>query len=183
MKSGTTWWSHQLFAHPNCVESVRKELHYFQHDWNAEFDEEAVRGYHQYFPRRPGVVTGEWTTRYMLDPWTPARLRKAAPDARVLVILRDPIARLTSNFRHNIYRYGALHPRFLIEAIERGRYATQLRRVLEHFPRQQVLVLQMEACMKDPEPELAGRIVSLVSIPTSFPRDSTDPGGSLPANP
>jgi hypothetical protein len=167
MKSGTTWWSHQLFAHPNCVESVRKELHYFQHEWNSEFDEEAIRGYHQYFPRRPGVVTGEWTTRYMVDPWTPARLRKAAPDARVLVILRDPIARLTSNFRHNIYRYGALHPRFLIEAIERGRYATQLRRVLEHFPRQQLLVLQMEACMKDPEPELA-RTYRFVGLDPEF---------------
>ncbi len=158
MKSGTGWWCHQLLTHPDAVPSVRKELHYFQYGWNKVFDEDAIKRYHQYFPRRPGIVTGEWTPRYMTDPWVPARLRKAAPEARLLVILRDPMPRLISNLRHHIYRYGPLHPRFLIEAIERGRYATQLRRVLQHFPRQQVLVLQMEGCIKEPERELRAHV-------------------------
>lgn len=178
MKSGSTWWSHQLFAHPDVVRPVRKALHYFEYAWSTAFDEDAVRRYHQYFPQRPGIVTGEWTTRYMLDPWTPARLRKAAPEARLLVILRDPMARLVSNLRHHMVRYGPLHPRFLIEAIERGCYATQLRRALEHFPRQQVLLLQFESCTREPERELA-RMYGFVGLDPDFvPDELREPRGS-----
>jgi hypothetical protein len=170
MKSGTSWWSHQLFSHPDVAGAVRKELHYFQHGWNKVFDEDAIRRYHRYFPRPPGMVTGEWTPRYMTDPWTPARLRKAAPEARLLVNLRDPMPRLISNLRHYINRWGPLAPRFLIEAIEQGRYATQLRRVLQHFPRQQVLVLQLENCIEEPERELA-RTYRFVGLDPDFVPD------------
>jgi hypothetical protein len=170
MKSGTSWWSHQLFTHPDAVRPARKELHYFQYGWNKTFDEDAIRRYHQYFPRPPGMVTGEWTPRYMTDPWTPARLQKAAPDARLLVILRDPMSRLISGLRQTMHREGPLRPRVLIEAIERGRYATQLRRVLQHFPRQQILVLQLEACIKEPERELA-RTYRFVGLDPDFVPD------------
>ena len=183
MKSGTSWWCHQLFTHPDALRPIRKELHYFQYGWNKVFDEDAIRWYHQYFPRRPGMVTGEWTPRYMTDPWTPARLRKAAPEARLLVLLRDPMPRLISNLRQYIHRYGPLHPRFLVEAIERGRYATQLRRVLQHFPRRQVLVLQMEGCIKEPERELA-RTYRFVGLDPDFvPEELHQPRGRARGEP
>ncbi len=170
MKSGTGWWCHQLYSHPDAVRSDRKELHYFQHGWNKVFDEDAIKRYHQYFPRPPGMVTGEWTPRYMMDPWTPARLRKAAPEARLLVNLRDPMPRLISNLRRYIRRYGSVEPRLLIEGIERGRYGTQLRRVLQQFPRQQILVLQLERCIKEPERELA-RTYRFVGLDPDFVPD------------
>ncbi len=176
-KSGTQWWSHQLFSHPDAVRPVRKELHYFQHGWEAVFDEEAAGGYHHYFPRRPGIVTGEWTPRYMMDPWTPPRMRAAAPEAKLLVLLRDPMARLVSSIRHNVVRFGPLHPRFVIESIERGRYATQLRRLLQHFPAQQVLVLQLESCSREPERELA-RTYEFVGLDPAFvPEELHQPRG------
>jgi hypothetical protein len=65
-KSGTQWWSHQLFSHPDAVRPVRKELHYFQHGWETALSQEGVSRYHLYFPRRPGIVTelspSQWCT-------------------------------------------------------------------------------------------------------------------------
>jgi hypothetical protein len=176
-KSGTQWWSHHLFAHPDAVRPVRKELHYFQHGWEGPFGEEGINLYHRYFPQRPGIVTGEWTPRYVMDPWTPPRLRAAAPDAKLLVLLRDPMSRLRSSMQHNVVRFSPLHPRFLIESIERGRYASQLRRLLQHFPREQVLVLQLERCSRDAERELA-RTYEFVGLDPSFvPEDLHQPRG------
>jgi hypothetical protein len=154
-KAGTSWWNLGIAEHPDVDPSVRKELHFFQHQWDRDFGADDVQDYHRYFPRRPGHLSGEWTPRYLLDPWTPGRLRQAAPDARLLVLLRDPIERFRSGTTHNLARFDTLHPRFLIEATERGRYASLLARLLEHFPREQVLVLQFEKCISRPEPEMA----------------------------
>lgn len=178
-KAGTSWWSHQLFIHPHGAKPVLKELHYFQHWWNSDFDDDAVNRYHQYFPRRSGIVTGEWTPRYMMDPWTPVQLQKAAPEARLLVLLRDPMPRLRSHLRQRTRRYGhGIHPRFVIDAIEAGRYATHLRHILRHFPRQQILVLQLESCIREPERELA-RTYEFVGLDSEFvPDDLRQPRGA-----
>ena len=108
------------------------------------------------FPARTAEATGEWTPNYMFDPWTARRLQRAAPDARILAILRDPVARLLSGLRHTAYHdYGHPHPRLVSEAIEFGRYGEQLQRLAANFARSQILVLQLERCIQDPERELA----------------------------
>ena len=90
-KGGTTWWSRAVFAHPDILAPVKKELRFFQHHWDEEFTEQGVVEYHRYFPRPDGgKATGEWTPNYMFDPWTARRLQRAAPDARILVIPRYP---------------------------------------------------------------------------------------------
>ncbi len=174
-KAGTTWWNRAISSHPQ-VESGRKELHFFQHQWNEEFTDAHIEQYHRYFPRPVGKISGEWTPRYMLDPWTPERLSRAAPDARILVLLRDPIARLRSGLRYLAFRYpGPLHPRLVVEAIAYGRYGEQLERLARHFPRAQVLVLQLERCVADPEGELA-RTFDFIGVDPSFvPDDLHDP--------
>ena len=42
----------------------------------------------------------------------------------------------------------------VVEAMERSRYATQLSWWLEHFPREQLLLLQYEACVADTQVQL-----------------------------
>ena len=81
-------------------------------------------------------------------------LRKAAPDARLLVMLRDPVAR----YRSAIARLHRLAEergdRVLLASVSdatwRGFYYEQLRHVFDLFPREQVLVLQFERCVQDP---------------------------------
>ena len=75
----------------------------------------------------------------------------AAHQARILVLLRDPVERYRSGVLHR----ASLDPerrKTLIasDAIERGRYGTQMKRLYEQFDREQVLVLQYERCVADP---------------------------------
>jgi hypothetical protein len=175
-KAGTTWWSRAVFSHPDILKLARKELRFFSHNWNEEFTDAEVAAYHRYFPRTGHEVSGEWTPRYMFDPWTPRRLHQAAPDARILVILRDPVARLRSGMRHLAFHYpGEIHPRMVDEAIEFGRYAGQLARLTEHFPRQQILVLQFEKCLENAERELARTYRFIAVDPAFVPADLHEP--------
>jgi hypothetical protein len=137
-----------------------KELHYFGRD-GLEREAGAGEEYARYFPRPPGAIAGEWTPSYITSPRVPAQLRAIAPESRLLVLLRDPIDR---------YRSGAARARSPgrdRNAIRRGLYATQLRRYLEHFPREQILVLQYERCRADPAPQLE-RTFAFIDVDPSF---------------
>src|SRR5262245_11934290 len=86
-RSGTSWWDHLISQHPDVVRAPGrpKELHFFDELWTGDLDDQAIERYHRHFMRPAGSVAGEWTPGYMLDAWTPALLRRAAPDARILV--------------------------------------------------------------------------------------------------
>lgn len=150
-KAGTTWWYHLITRHPDVVTRGHpKELHYFSR-FEEDFDDAAAREYSRWFPRRPGKITGEWTPGYMHWDRATEWLRKAAPDARILVMLRDPVERYRSGMAMFVPRgYPNVEP----DARERGMYATQIERLLEYFPREQILVLQYESCVRDAAREL-----------------------------
>jgi len=159
-RSGTSWWYRGLEEHPGiaAVEGRAKELHYFNRFWQGEPPAGFAAEYHRMFPRPSGKLAGEWTPRYMLDFWAPALLREAAPAAKLLVLLRDPVERYRSGVERAVRRSPEGRPIDLgrvSDAVHRGLYAAQLRRVLDHFPREQLLVLQFERCRDDPLEQLA----------------------------
>ncbi len=160
-RSGTKWWYELIVGHPEIqrVAAVRRELHFFERFWDTSFASEDADWYHRFFPRPPGSLAGEWTPRYVFDPWTPRLLRRAAPDARLLVLLRDPIERYRSGFareaRLSARRDAPLSPMLWGDAFARGLYAAQLSRLLRFFPREQLLVLQYERCRERPDEQLA----------------------------
>ena len=47
-------------------------------------------------PHKPDSIVGEWTPRYLADPMAIRQLRDAAPEAKLLVMFRDPVARYRS---------------------------------------------------------------------------------------
>jgi sulfotransferase family protein len=158
-RAGTTWWFSLLTAHPGVrdVPTEHKELHYFDQFWSRRFAERDAGTYHRYFPRPEGQLAGEWTPRYMLDAWVPRLLRRAAPDAKLLVMLRDPLARFRSQMSLLVERRGFEDPGGAAraqDALVRGLYVSQLERVLRHFPRERLLVLQLERCTADSRAEL-----------------------------
>ena len=155
-RCGTTWWFKVLSTHPGIrpPKGRRKEQHFFDPFAARPLTDEDIAAYHRLFPREPGQVAGEWTPRYMRDFWTPPLLRRAAPDARLLVMLRDPIERYRSGVVHRLTRTPQRRAEAIAgDGIERGRYGLQLRRVLASFPAEQVLVLQYEQCRADPRPQ------------------------------
>jgi hypothetical protein len=183
-RAGTTWWFELLADHPAVhqparvhrrlapfeqpsrarsipaatAEGLAKELRFFDSLCEREPSDEDLALYRRFFPRPEGAIAGEWTPRYLLDFWTPPLLAAAAPDARILVLLRDPVERFRSGLgraRHEFNRRGTpMHLGVWNNALERGRYASQLERLFESFDRDRVLVLQYERCLKDPGTEL-----------------------------
>jgi hypothetical protein len=152
-KAGTSWWSALLHLHPDVSRSGGrpKELHFFDQFWERAWADDQADQYARYFPRPEGAAAGEWTPAYMVDFWTPDLIARAAPDARLLALLRDPIDRFRSGVTHT--KTGsrtALEARDAHGAFRRGLYAQQLRRVFDALPRERVLVLQYEACRGDP---------------------------------
>src|SRR5215212_10098967 len=147
MRAGSTWWYRLITAHPDVVEvpGTRKELHFFDPYWHGGFDAEQADRYGRFFPRPQGSIVGEWTPRYMYDVWTPPMLAEAAPQARLLAILRDPLTRYRSHLGVHLQRVGKPGPAgcaAAADALSRSLYEPQLRRVLRSFVREQLLVLQ-----------------------------------------
>jgi hypothetical protein len=148
-RSGTTWWYQVITSHPDVARPPGrpKEVHFF--DRYCRVADVPAAGYHRYFPRPPGQLCGEWTPRYMYDYWTPPMLRRAAPQAKVLVMLRDPVERFLSGLAMNLSFGSDVHSR-IHHQMWRGAYWSQLRSLLEYFDRSRLLVLQYERCVADP---------------------------------
>ena len=170
-RAGSSWWHRLLEAHPNVspLGLGAKELHFFDDFWRGDFQPSDERAYHQLFLRPEGMLGGEWTPRYIFDPWTPPLLRRAAPDAKLLVLLRDPIARFRSGVTHAATHGGRVTSDVVDTAIARGFYAAQLSRLYQHFPREQVLVLQFERCRANPAPMLKLTLEFLGLDPGRYP--------------
>jgi hypothetical protein len=156
-KAGTTWWYQAICAHPDVYSrsDIHKERHFFGRYVTHAFGPAECSLYHQWFPRPSGRLTGEWTPDYIHYPWVPPLLAQAAPNARLLVILRDPVERFRSGLAHQRRDRGRLTVESYQDAVSRGLYHETLQGWHEYFPAEQILVLQYERCMADPVGQLA----------------------------
>jgi Sulfotransferase family len=159
-RSGTTRWFDLIVAHPQVTAPVatRKELHYFDRFHSDAFTARDAASYGDYFPRPEGALTGEWSPSYLASPWAPEMLARAAPQARLLVLLRDPVERYLSGLQrhHRVARASGepLNATAPLDAFARGLYHAQLTHLLKRFARAQVLVLQYERVSAEPRSEL-----------------------------
>jgi hypothetical protein len=155
-RSGTSWWHSLLQDHPQ-VASLgfgAKELHLFDDAWRADQRPAMTTDWlSAHFRRGAGQIAGEWTPRYMYDVWAVPALVRLAPEVKLLVMLRDPLARLRSGVQHSLRR-AEPSADLVDDAVSRGLYGAQLARVLEHVPREQLLVLQLERCQREQAAEL-----------------------------
>jgi hypothetical protein len=168
--SGGEWWHQLLLEHPaiRLARGRRKRLHFFDEFCGREMVDADIARYHARFARRPGTITGEWTPRYMWDPWTPVLLRRCAPDAKLLVMLSDPIERYRARLARERGRVDSEDQRlFMAHAAGRGRYASQLERLTRFYDRAQILVLQAERCRMDPVTEYR-RTLQFLAVQDDF---------------
>ena len=106
------------------------------------------------FPRLEGKLSGEWTPSYVSQFWTPQLIRRAAPEAKLLVLLRDPVERYRSALNHYATRGRRIDQNLAGEAFNRGLYAMQLGHLIGVVPPEQILVLQYERCRESPTEQL-----------------------------
>jgi hypothetical protein len=141
------------------------ELHFFDHFWDRWPTPDQLARYERYFPRPSGILVGEKTPGYLYQPWVAPMLAAVAPDARLIVLVRDPVQRYASGLGL-LVRSGAIKGEIgagemgtrehrIVEAMERGRYAQQVDWYLRHFSRERLLLLQYERCAADPQGEAA----------------------------
>jgi len=175
MKSGTSSLHHYLVQQESVIEPLRKEVHYF--------DVNFARGeswYRAHFGREgePGLNLDS-SPYYLFHPAVPLRLHALLPQARLIVLLRDPVRRAYSHYWHErdkgretlsfedaiaaeAERLGNAQERLADGTLERsrehqhfsylarGRYAEQLERWFALFPRGQLLVLRFEDLAREP---------------------------------
>jgi len=158
-KSGTSRWLRLLRSHPD-VEVVTggRELHYWDAYHSRWPDQEDIERYHRMFPRPPGARSGEKTPQYMNLWWVPAMLALAAPEAAIIVMLRDPVERYISG-RTQLDKYrpldgdrraeNAFKRRVVEQSMHRSEYSRQLEWLRLAFPPERILVLQHELCISD----------------------------------
>jgi hypothetical protein len=181
-RCGTTSLYYYLRAHPQVLPALDKEVHFLSRHW--------ARGeswYRAHFPLRArksrrsstAPLTFEATPYYLFHPLAAGRAAELVPDAKLLVLLRDPVTRAWSHYRHMV-RLG-LEPLSFQEALEqepvrlagevarlqsdprydavrhrrysylaRGAYAEQLKRWLHYYPPDRIMVLRSEALFDDP---------------------------------
>jgi hypothetical protein len=148
--TGAEWWHALLLAHPDISAPRERTLDFFAEYCYRELEQADIGRYHERFPRRAGAIAGEWTDRYMLDGWTPPLLRRAAPDARLLVMLADPIEGYRASFADRSARRAAGERLTMTDAVDRRSYASQLVRLRRFYAADRILVLQYERCRRDP---------------------------------
>lgn len=136
-RCGTTSMFKTLIQHPLVVRPfLRKGVHYFdlRHD-------NGINWYRGHFPvaatsraRRLGrgrPLTGESSPYYMFHPRAPARYAGDLPDARVLVLLRDPVERAYSGHSHELARGFETEPFEQALELEQDRIAGERQRMLD----------------------------------------------------
>jgi hypothetical protein len=170
MKCGTTSLHYYLGLHPEIRMSREKELDFFieERSWNR-----GVAWYARQFDAR-GAVRGESSPNYTAAgrfPGVAARMRTVVPEAKLIFMVRDPIERLISHWIHN-YAHGRERRAFADvlddeRYLERSMYATQLRPYLEAFPREQILVLDMNDLRVD-RLSVLGRVFRFLGVDPSF---------------
>lgn len=173
-KCGTSWWYRLLTEHPAVAPhrlyrpdvATSKELHYFHHFVYRGLTAADRDLYQQAFAAPPAQLCGEFTTRYMNHPGCLELLAETAPRTRILVMLRNPVDRTLSHvnhvWRHRRRRFrlegddATLFRLFSVdtEALFYSYYGDALERLIDLFGREQMLVLQYEACRDDPRREI-----------------------------
>lgn len=153
-RTGTSWLDMALRTHPALqLPRLTKETFYFDRDYSPDL----AQYFQRYFPEvEDGRLLGEVSPTYFHDTAARARLRDAFPDLRVVILVRDPIERTYSLFRHEVAKGRS--PDDLVRAIEAnpaivesGRYATHCPLWMATFGERNVLLIDNRQIASAPD--------------------------------
>lgn len=96
-KCGTSSLYYYLDQHPDILMSTPKETLFFEKDYKKDLT--YYRG--KYFPNYKGeAFLGEARHRNLYLPFVPERIAESFPDAKLIIILRNPVDRAYSHYLH-----------------------------------------------------------------------------------
>jgi hypothetical protein len=166
-KSGTTSLARYLDAHSE-VQIIGERLEFFGEYGNPRFGDMEAEQYKALMSNEDyeDKKVGEKSVSYLYAKSAPREIAELCPDAKLIVVLRDPSDRAYSDYWHRV-RTGveplsfkdALDAearrivdgaRFELHYTNYGRYADHLSRYIKQFGRDQLLVLFYEDLQSDP---------------------------------
>jgi hypothetical protein len=154
-RCGTTSLKMYLSADPAITMPLR-ETDYFSFHYSRgwEWYEECLG---------EGEVRGEKCVSYIACLETPSRMANDFPNAKFIILLRDPVRRAWSHYNWALgmrqerrpfsqaIHYGPVRNEDWFSYLKRGHYARQIRNWYAFFPEDQFLVLRSEDMFVDPE--------------------------------
>lgn len=198
-RGGTTSLYNYLQDHPCIAAATTKEIHFFDRKYSK-----GLAWYRGHFPthiekyytqrlRGRTFLTGEATPSYLFHPHTPKRIAKALPQAKLIVLLRNPVDRAYSQYYHainhgyetlsfeesiqnEIERTASERAKILqdeyyqsyaykhLSYLSRGIYIDQLQAWMSLFPREQFLILKSEDFYADPLTTLK-QVLAFLNVP------------------
>ncbi len=152
-KGGTSWLYRQLLNHSQVfVPEMRKEIHFF--DW---YYDRGLSWYQKWFPPKENnyKAVGEFTPNYLYDENAFLRVKEICPDAKLIIMLRDPVRRAYSHYQMNFQSGGGQEyssfDDFMenhLHAFNRGLYASQIELWLSKFDKENFLIIISEEIFK-----------------------------------
>jgi hypothetical protein len=203
-RAGTTSLHRYLVQHPAVRTMLRtKGVHFFDTSYGRGMAWYAsrfpTRAYGWYVRRRHGteLVTGEASPYYLFHPHVPYRVAEHLPGVKLIVLLRDPVARAYSHFQHEVARgFETLSFEEAIDAepqrlagelermrreplynsfahqhhsyLARGLYHDQLATWWSLLPGEQFLVLSSERFFAEPDRTFA-QVLDFLELPAFTP--------------
>ncbi len=161
-KGGTTSLHAYLNEHPQIHLPKSKELHFF----DLYFSRGVEYYLKRFLPKKNGLpITGDITPRYLPHPQAAERAFTYFPDAKIILLLRNPVDRAFSRYKFDIafknttktfeeyiayeMKEMKLNRSNFDFCLERGFYAKQLKNWLQYYPKEQFLILISEDFFKN----------------------------------
>ncbi len=177
-KGATTWLANSIGKHPDVFMIAQKELHFFD-----EHFKKGITWYEPHFEKwDTQTAGGEATPGYLYFPDVPARIQTTLGNkVKLIVSLRHPVDRAYSAF-WMFFRHGKLSlddgfPTLFYQDVfglrTRGYYFDQLKRYLDYFPRENMLILIYET-LKENNQQTMARCFDFLGVNSQFVPDKLE---------
>lgn len=212
-KCGTTSLYQYLTQNRNIVPAKKKEVHFFDIHYPRGLSWYKEKFLLNQRRKNRGFITGEASPYYLFHPHAAERAAQTLPQAKIIILLRNPVDRAFSHYHHQI-RHGketlsfeeAIHQeesRLHMERrkmlrdksynsnnywrysyLARGVYADQLKRWMTHFSTHQIMVIRSEDFYKNTN-KILKKVTHFLGIPPHTPKQSKPykSGSYEPMNP
>jgi hypothetical protein len=197
MKSGTTYLSELLGAHPSIFMCRPKEPSHFVNPdhlrklWPYMWEQGYWRNEETYLDlflsAGSTMFLAEASVYYSHVPQAtgvPRRISLFNPNARLIYVIRDPIERTISHYWHQVGHHGEY--RHLLDAVKTetayrdvSYYAMQLRAYFDYFQRDQIKILTFEELTGNPS-ESINSLFQWLGVESPLRKIVSDPANVTP---
>ena len=180
-KSGTTSLHYYMNEHPEILMSSLKEPDFFtdkeivdQGLYYGTSRINTLQKYHNLFSdKNDEKIFGESSVSYLFYPEVPKRIKKYNTEAKIIIMLRNPVDRAFSHYLMD-FRLGLISDRFedvfnkkeglkFQQYFLLGNYYSQVKRYFDEFSKENVHIIWYSDFKKDAEKEIQ-KVFKFISV-------------------